>query len=272
MKTVVITGGNSGMGKAAAIALARKGFRVIIHGRDSLKTQQAAEEIKAKTGNNLVEYICMDITEVAGMKNLAYAIKQKTDVIHSLILSTGVILPSYEVTADGLEKGFAIQYLSRFAITQLLIEELQRGNAKIVQVGATVIKNAKIHFDNLALKNEFTMIKAMAQEMFANHLFTQEFAKRYPENKMVMNMFHVGIVKTEIARNTNIILRIGLAIIGKSPQAASHNMVYLASDEEVNFSGYFLPKPGKHLIKEKIQYDPIVAAKLWDLSMELINK
>ena len=115
------------------------------------------------------------------------------------------------------------------------------------------------------------MIKAMAQEMFANHLFTQEFAKRYPENKMVMNMFHVGIVKTEIARNTNIILRIGLAIIGKSPQAASHNMVYLASDEEVNFSGYFLPKPGKHLIKEKIQYDPIVAAKLWDLSMKLIS-
>lgn len=271
MKTAVITGGNSGMGKAAAIALAKKGYRVIIHGRDAEKTEQAVKEIIEKSGNKNIEFVNMDISEISGIKNLAYSIKQKTDTIHSLILSTGVILPKQVITSDGLEKGFAIQYLSRFAITQLLMAELKKGNARIVQVGATKIKNAKIHFENLALINEFSMLKAMAQEMYANHLFTQEFAKRHPENDVVMNMFHVGIVKTEIARETNIFLRIALSIIGKSPEFAADNLVYLASSDEVNFSGYFLPKPSKHHIKEKIQYDASVASKLWDVSMKLIS-
>ncbi len=191
MKTAVITGGNSGMGKAAAIEFAKKGYRVIIHGRDEDKTTKAVQEIISKSGNTNVDSVNMDIESIKGMKDLAYRIKQKTDTIHSLILSTGVIMPKQVITEDGLEKGFAIQYLARFAVTQLLMDELKKGNAKIVIVGATVIKNAKIHFENIALKNEFTMIKAMAQEMYANHLFTQEFAKRHPGNDVVLNMFHV---------------------------------------------------------------------------------
>jgi NAD(P)-dependent dehydrogenase (short-subunit alcohol dehydrogenase family) len=271
MKTAVITGGNSGMGKAAAIELATKGYRVIIHGRDPEKTQKAVEEIISVSGNTNVDFINMDVTEVSAMKDLAYTIKQKTDTIHCLVLSTGVILPKQIITADGLEKGFAIQYLSRFAVTSLLMDELRRGNARIVQLGAPVIKNAKIHFDNLALKGNFTMLRAMAQEMFANHLFTQEFARRYPENEVVMNMLHVGIVKTGIARETNLFFRIMLSIIGKSPESAAKNMIYLATHEDVNFSGYFLPKPGKPHVREKIQYDPELASRLWDRSMELIN-
>src|SRR5665213_1540872 len=135
MKTAVVTGGNSGVGKTTAIELAKKGFRIIIHGRDAEKTSLAADEIKTRSGNSDVGYIVADVSTIKGMKELAEAIKQKTNCIDTLVLSTGVILPKQFITADGLEAGFAIQYLSRFAMVQLLMPELERsGSAKIVQM------------------------------------------------------------------------------------------------------------------------------------------
>jgi NAD(P)-dependent dehydrogenase (short-subunit alcohol dehydrogenase family) len=205
------------------------------------------------------------------MKELADAIKQKTGSIEVLVLSAGVILPKQVITADGLEAGFAIQYLSRFALTQLLMTELKNGRARIVQVGAPLMKNAKIFFDDLALKNNFSMMKALAQEMFANHLLVQEFAKRHPGNEVVMNIAHVGIAKTGIMRESNFFLRGLVNLFGKSPEAAAKNFVYLATNESADFSGYFLPKPGKPDAKEKIQHDPAVAEQLWNTSLELIK-
>ncbi|MCX6273814.1 MAG: SDR family NAD(P)-dependent oxidoreductase [Bacteroidetes bacterium] len=271
MKTAVITGGNSGIGKATAIALAKKQYRVIIHGRDAEKTIQAVEEIKLKSGSSNVEGISTDISVIAGMRKLSDAIKEKTNSIDALVLSTGVILPNQVFTADGLEAGFAIQYLSRFAVTQMLMPELISGKARIVMVGAPVIKGAKIFFDDISLKNNFTMIRAMAQEMFANHLFVQEFAKRNPDNNVVMNIANVGVANTGIVRNSNLFFKIGLKLFGTSPEKAATNFVYLASDDEVSYSGYFLKKPGHPTIKEKNNFDSVVSEKLWTKSMELIS-
>jgi NAD(P)-dependent dehydrogenase (short-subunit alcohol dehydrogenase family) len=271
MKTAVITGGNSGVGKATAIELAKKGYRVIIHGRDPQKTKEAADEIKAASGNNNVDFVAADISLIKGMKELAEAIRKKTNSIEALVLSTGVILPKHVLTGDDLEAGFAIQYLSRFAITQLLMPELKNGSAKIVHVGAPTLKNATIYFDDIALKNNFTMMKAMGQEMLANHLMVQEFAKRNPDNTVKINIMHVGIAKTGIMREMNFFFRMLVTLFGKSAAAATGNVVYLATNDAVNFSGYFLGKPGKPDQKVKIQHDPKMAEKLWERSMELIK-
>jgi NAD(P)-dependent dehydrogenase (short-subunit alcohol dehydrogenase family) len=271
MKTALITGGNSGIGKAAASGLAKLGYNIIIHGKDLSKTIQAVNDIKTISGNNQVDYIVSDISNIMGIKELAEKVKQKTNSIHALVLSTGVILPTYHVTADGLEEGFVVQYLSRFGVTYHLMNELKNGKAKIIHVAAPVLKNATIFFDDIALKTNFSMMKAMAQEMFSNHLFTQEFARRNPDNGIVMNMAHPGIVKTGILRNSNFLLRGIVNTIGKSPEAASKNILFLANDDKVTYSGYFLKKPGNPEIKEKIQYDPVIAQKLWDKSLELIG-
>src|SRR5688500_1996441 len=123
MKTAVITGGNSGIGKAVATARAKKGYRVIIHGTDARKTIQAAEDIRRDSGNTRIEYIVEDVSLISGMKSLAEKIRQKTTSIEALVLSTGIILPKHVITSDGLEAGFAIQYLSRFTVTQMLMQE-----------------------------------------------------------------------------------------------------------------------------------------------------
>lgn len=271
MKTAVITGGSSGMGKAIATFLASKNFRVIIHGRDGGKTAAAAEEIRNRTGNPRVDFIVADVSTLQGMKLLADGVRGMAEEIHALVLSTGVILPDYHRTEDGLEKGFVIQYLSRFAVTQLWMPLLIKGNAKVVMVGASVLPGAKIYFDDLSLKNNFTMTRAMAQEMFANHLFVQEFATRHPDRSVVMNMANVGVVKTDIVRHSHPVFKWLLGLVGRSPESAAKNFVYLASDEAVNFSGYYLRWPGRHRWKSKIKYSDEIAAKLWDKSMELIR-
>jgi NAD(P)-dependent dehydrogenase (short-subunit alcohol dehydrogenase family) len=271
MKTAVITGGTSGIGKAVAMELARKHYRVIIHGRDPWKALHAEEEIKAASGNNLVESIAADISSLQGMKELADAIKSRTDRIHALVLSTGVILPKRVLTPDGLEAGFAIQYLSRFATTQLLMNELGKGKAHVVLVVAPVIPGAKIHFDDITLEQNFTMTKAMAQEMYASHLFVQEFARRNPGNEIVINMASPGFADTGIVRKLIPPLRWAYKLIASKPEKAARNFVFLASDEGVNFSGYFLKKPRRPDVKEKANYDSVASGKLWDKSMDLIR-
>src|SRR5690348_14034596 len=128
MKTAVIMGGNSGIGKATAKALAKKGYRVIIHGRDAEKTKTALEEIKTASGNNNVEAVVGDFNTVAGMKKTAAEIQSKTDVIDILVLSTGVIYSKRIETPDGLEGAFVGQYLGRFAMTQLLLPQLKKSS------------------------------------------------------------------------------------------------------------------------------------------------
>jgi NAD(P)-dependent dehydrogenase (short-subunit alcohol dehydrogenase family) len=271
MKTDVITGGTGGIGKAIALALAKKQYRVIIHGKDPEKAKRTEQEIKTDTGNPQVESIAADISSLRGMKQFADTVKLKTDIIHSLVLSAGVILPKRIETPDGLESGFAIQYLSRFATTQLLMNELMKGKGRIVMVVAPVIPGANIHFEDITLKKNFTMIGAMAQEMFANHLFVQEFARRHPGNEVVINMANPGFSDTGIIRRLPAPIRWAYRLIASKPDKAAENFVYLASNEGVNFSGYFLKKPRKPSVKEKANYDADVAQKLWELSMKLIS-
>ncbi len=270
MKTAVVTGGNSGIGKATAIELAKKGYKVIIHGRDAAKTKDAVEEIKKVSGSKEVEGISADVTNISGMKELVGAIKQKTDSINVLVLSIGVILPNHVITNDGLEAGFAIQYLSRFTVVNLLNDELKKGHARIVMAGAPTLKSAQIYFDDIALKNGFSMMKALGQEMLANHLFVQEYAKRNPGKEVSINIFHVGVVKTGIMRHSNFFFRLMVNLFGKSPEQATHNPIYL-SGENIDFTGYFLPKPDKPEEKVKVAFDPKVAERLWNESMEMIK-
>ncbi|TND07847.1 MAG: hypothetical protein FD123_2837 [Bacteroidetes bacterium] len=272
MKTIVILGGNSGMGKATAAVLAKKKYRIIIHGRDEAKTAAALQELKSKSGNENIEAVTGDLSSVAGMKKVAELVRQKTDSIDTLILSTGVIYPKRIETADGMEMAFATQYLCRFAMTQLLMPLLGKpASARIVMVGAPTMKKAQIYFDDLSLKNNHSMMRSMGQSMLSNHLFVQEFAKRHPGKKIVINILHVGIARTGVSRELNGFMRLMVNVLGKSPDALTNNIIYLAEDDAATFSGYFLKKPGKPEARDLIQYDAAVAEKLWETSMKLIS-
>ena len=271
-KTAVILGGNSGIGKASAIQLAKKGYRIIIHGRDAQKTAAALEEIKSVSTNKNIEAIVGDLSSIAGMKKVASEIASKTDVIDILILSTGVILTKRVETADGLEGAFAAQYLCKFTLVNELMPQLKKAPlARIVIVGAPTMKKAKIFFDDISLKNNFTMMTSMGQCMLANHMFVQEFAKRHKNEKIYLNIHHVGIAKTGVVREVNGFFKLLVKLFGTTADKACANTIYLADNDAVNFSGYFLPKPGKPEKKNLIQIDGGNNERLWGMSLKLIS-
>jgi len=271
-KTVVITGGNGGIGKAAAVALAKKGYNIIIHGRNPEKVKSAVNEIIARSGNQQVDSVTADVSTIAGMRKMVADIQSKTDVIDILILSTGIILPKREETADGLEAAFATQYLSRWYAATKLLPLLKKSKfARIVVVGAPTMKKAKIHFDDISLKKDFSMMKSMGQCMLATHMLVQEFAKRHPNENVVINMHHVGIAKTGVVREVNWFFKMLVKLFGSDPNKAARNTVFLADNDVVTYTGYFLPKPGKPERKDLIQFDPFITNELWQLSEKLTS-
>ena len=270
MKTAFIAGGNSGIGKAAAKELAKNGYSILILGRDSAKTKLAIEEIKQASGSNSIDGFAADLSTISGMKSAAAEVQKRVQQIDALILSTGVLNSKRILTANGIEYTFAAQYLNRFVLTQLLLPQLKAaGEARIVHVVAPTTKMAQIYFDDLSLSNGYTMLKAAQQSILANFLYAQEFTKRNAGSKLYMNLTHPGIAKTGIGRDFNFFLGFLYKTFATTPEKAARNTIYLASDPEAIFSGYFLNKPSDHSKKIPVQYDEGLAAKLWEKTIEM---
>jgi NAD(P)-dependent dehydrogenase (short-subunit alcohol dehydrogenase family) len=268
-KTVVILGGTGGIGEAAALALAKQGNDVIIQGRDTEKGKKIADAITQAGGT--AQFINSAISSVEDVKNIASEIKKLTNKIDVLILSTGTLNSDRKETKDGLEEGFLVNYLSKFIVDSLLLNELKNGEGRIIIVGAPLMKSAAINFNDLQLKNDYSLMKGMGQNMLAVHMHAQEFAKKYG-NKPSINVIHPGVVKSGIGRNLKggmkFFVNVFTPLIGNSPEKAVVNILDVANTEKIE-SGYFYPKVAKPEAKQKIELDSTVAGKVWEESQKI---
>lgn len=269
-KTIVITGGTGGIGYAIAIALAKQGNDIIFQGRDRVKGEQIAQEL-SKINGSTARFIAADVSSIAGIKALAVDIKKLTPKIDIFIQATGTLNSERKETKDGLYESFAVNYLCKFMLDHLLLEELKRGHAKIIIIGGPLRNKAEINFDDLHLKKNYTLMKSVGQNMMAIHHHVQEFSKRYGD-AVSINVVNAGVVKTGIDRNVKGLMSLVFLILGpllsnSIEKAIVNVMAILESDAKD--SGYFYPKVAKPGIKEKINLDRTVAAKLWEESLKL---
>ena len=153
-------------------------------------------------------------------------------------------------------------------LDNLLLNELKKGEGRIIIVGVPLMKNAAINFDDLQMKAKYSFMKSRSQNMLAVHMHVQEFTKR--NNSIPINVIHPGFVKTGIYRNLKgpmkFIMRVVELFIGNSSDEAIVNIMELAKTDS-NQSGYFYPTVAKPTTKEKINLNTSVASKLWDESM-----
>lgn len=269
-KTIVITGGTGGIGYAIAIALAKQGNDIIFQGRDRVKGEQIAQEL-SKINGSTARFIAADVSSVEGIKALAADIKKLTPKIDLFIQATGTLNSERKETKDGLYESFAVNYLCKFMLDHLLLDELKRGQAKIIIVGGPLRNKAEIDFDDLHMKKNYSLMKSVGQNMLAIHQHVQEFSKRYAED-ISINVLNAGVVKTGIDRNVKGLMRLVFLILGplvsNSIEKAIVNVMAIA-ETDAKDSGYFYPKVAKPGIKEKINLDSTVAAKLWEESLKL---
>ncbi|MBB5646072.1 SDR family NAD(P)-dependent oxidoreductase [Pedobacter cryoconitis] len=269
-KTIVITGGTGGIGYAVAIALAKQGNDIIFQGRDADKGRKIAEELSKINGTN-ARFIAADVSSIEGMKALALGIKKITNKIDILIQATGTLNSERQETKDGLYESFAVNYLCKFMLDYLLVDELKSGRGKVIIVGGPLRRGATINFDDLQMKTNYSLFNSIGRNQLAIHMHAQEFSKRYG-GSIPINVVNAGMVKTGIDRKVKGIMRLMFLVLGpilaNSIESAIVNVIALA-DTDGRDAGYFFPKVAKPAIKERIDLDASVASKLWDESIKI---
>ena len=196
-KTVLITGGTGGIGKATAIGLARLGARVGIVGRDATRAEAAAADIRATSGNPAVDVFVADVSSQAEVRRLAAAVLEAYPRLDVLVNNVGGFWAHRHVTADGLEHTFAVNHLAPFLLTNLLLDRLKASApARVVTVSSGAQSMGRIDFDDLQGARKYSGQRAYNQSKLANVMFTYELARRLEGTGVTANVLHPGVIRT----------------------------------------------------------------------------
>jgi len=271
-KTCLITGGNSGIGKATALGLARMGATVVIVSRDKERGEAALADIIAKSGSRNLELMLADMSSQDSVRRLASDFKARHEMLHLLVNNAGVYLTRRITTADGLESTFAINHLGPFLLTSLLLDLLKASApSRIVNVSSDAHNGAKVDFEDLQGEKEFSGWHAYGQSKLAMILFTHELAKKLDGTGVTVNSAHPGVVRTNFANNNGLVT-FGFRLMRPffiSPKSAAKRILYVATSPELEgVTGKYFTK--MHEAKSSQEsYDDDSAKRLWQISEQL---
>ena len=272
-RTVLVTGGSGGIGRATALGLAAMGAHLAITGRDRGRTQDAAREIRA-VGGGQVDMFVADLSSQAQVRRLTGEVLQSLPRIDVLVNNVGGFWNTRHVTADGLERTFALNHLAPFLLTSLLLDRLKHSApARVVTVSSNVQAIGRIDFDDLQGERSYSGARAYNQSKLANVLFTYELARRLQGTTVTANALHPGVVRTSFgAEDPRGVQRLFTPIMRpfmKAPAQGAATSIHLASapDLEQVTGRYFAnSKPRR---SSKRSYDQAAAARLWQVSADL---
>lgn len=276
-KVCIVTGANSGIGKATAMGLAHMGATVIIACRDQAKGEEAWNEIKEKSGNDAVHLMLADLASQASIRQLARNIQQRYKQLHVLINNAGVVNLTRRETSDGFEMMFAVNYLAPFLLTNLLLEKLKASApARIVNVSSGSHEAGYIKMDDLQSEKQYKFMRSYGQSKLALVLFTYELARRLQGTGVTANCLHPGFVATNIGQSGvgsfgRSITKLILSILGVGPEEGAKTSIYLASSPEIEgVTGKYFAK-SIPVRSAPISYDKTLQRQLWEESEKLVN-
>jgi NAD(P)-dependent dehydrogenase (short-subunit alcohol dehydrogenase family) len=273
-KTVLVTGGTGGIGRAAAIGLATMGARVGITGRDRARADAAASAIVRESGNPAVDVFVADMSSQAEVRRLAGEVLAAYPRLDVLLNNVGGFWAHRHVTADGLEHTFALNHLAPFLLTSLLAERLvASAPARVVTVSSAAHATGKIAFDDLMGERKYSGSRAYDQSKLANVMFTYELARRFQGTGVTATVLHPGMTNTAFSSEdpAMALLVAGLRPFMKSPERGAETAVYLASSTgaEGITGRYFANRRAKK--SSKSSYDSSATARLWKISADLVG-
>ena len=276
-KICMVTGANSGIGKATALALAQMGATVVMVCRDRARGEEARSEITTKSRNNAVDLLLADLSSQQSIRQLVENFQHHYTHLHVLINNAGAAFPGRRrETVDGLEMTFAVNYLAPFLLTNLLLDVLKASApARIVNVSSAAQASGYIQMDDLQAEELYRPMRTYPQSKLAVVLFTYELARRLQGSGVTVNCLHPGFVATNFAQSDVVpAFRLLVKLIGSfgtSPQEGAKTSIYLASSTEVE------SVTGKYFVKSipkrsaAISYDELLQRQLWEPSAKLVN-
>jgi len=274
-RTVLITGGTGGIGKATALGLAALGARVAITGRDLSRTQAAARGIRTAHGGEVLSFVA-DLSSQSEVRRLAEEIQIALPRIDVLVNNAGGYWNTRRVTADGLEHTFAVNHLAPFLLTSLLVDRLQQSApARVVTVASHAHAQGRIDFDDLQGERSYSGARAYNQSKLANVLFSYELARRLSNTGVTANALHPGVVNTSFgAADPSGVQRWLVPIMRplmKSPAQGAATSIRLASAPDLEgVTGRFFANLRAKRSSPR-SYDEPTAARLWQVSTHLVG-
>ena len=273
-KTILITGANSGIGKAAAIELAKQGAHIIMLCRDKARGEKAHQEISESSKSQLIELEICDLSSLDDIRRWAASWLSKKQPLHILFNNAGIVVDRRLESIDGFEMMFATNHLGPFLLTHLLMDRLIESQAStIINTSSEAYKlGGALNFDDLQTTKDFAVFPVYGRSKLANIYFTQELAKRLARTNIKVNCFHPGAVRTELGDTNNLLLKALKHIVRlffRSPAKGAETAIYLCSDQSAqSFNGeYFYNCQVKPLTE--IGENEADAKRLWEISAQL---
>ena len=278
-RTIIVTGGNSGIGKEAAVELAGMGAQVVVAARNRAKGEAALAEITSRSGSDRVELADLDLASTASIHAFADAFLASHDRLDVLLNNAGLTMRKRAETADGFEMVFGVNHLGHFLLTSLLRDRLvASAPSRVITVASEAHRYARrgLDFDDLMSTKRYRPFLTYARSKLANILFTRELARRLDDTGVTANALHPGFVASNFAREGDTGALGNLAMIAGRPFAISsakgaRTSVFLASSPDVDgVTGQYFAK--STLAKASAAADDDEAAhRLWSVSEELVR-
>jgi len=271
-RVVIVTGATSGIGEVAARGLAAMGANIVIVSRSEAKTSMLAEQIRLTGGQ--AQPFNADLSSMNEVRRVAREIHASYDHIDVLLNNVGAFFTSHQYSVDGLEMTFALNHVSYFLLTQQLMDLIRLGEQpRIVNVASAAHFGGHIDFNNLQLDKGFNGWRAYNNSKLMNVLFTYELSRRLAGSGITANVLHPGFVATNFGKSNGGIFKpiFGMIYAGAlTSEEGAQTSIYLASSSEVDgiSEKYFVnSQPAK---SSEESYSNTAAARLWDVSTELI--
>ena len=276
-KVCLVTGATAGIGEVTATVLAAQGAEVIITGRSQQKARDTVQMIKTETGNEAVDYLLADFSDLQQVREMAEAFNAKHSQLDVLVNNAGAFYNRRRPTPYGVEMTFLVNHLAPFLLTNLLLPTLQSSApSRILNLSSDAHKQGTMDFDDLGFERGYLGIKAYGRSKLATNLFTYELARRLVGTDVTVNAVHPGHVATDIWKNDFSFIGPALkwvtGLFSLSPEQGADNSIYLASSPEVD------GVTGKYFVKREavpsspLSYDEDVARQLWEVSVNLTGQ
>lgn len=276
-KTVLVTGGNSGIGRATTLELARRGARVVFTARDGAKGEEAAKGLRAELGSSSagsIDWMLLDLADFQSILAFSEAFKEAYNQLHVLVHNAGLVLSERRETKNGFEATFGTNHMGPFILNRLMLDLLKASApARIVVVASDAHKAAGggLDFDDLQMKNGYKGVLAYGRSKLANILFTRSLARRIEGSGVTVNCLHPGVVATGFTQDGDAGGMWGFFFKWARPflltaEKGARTSVYLATSNDVaGISGAYFARQ-KQATPSAAGRDDQVAEQLWEVS------
>ena len=263
--TILVTGATDGLGKRVASALAGQGATLLLHGRNRERLQATLEEVSEQTGSEKLRCYLADFSLLDAVRKLAERILSDEDRLEVLINNAGIIVQERKESEDGYELTFAVNYLSHFLLTRLLLPLLEHSTpSRIVNVASA--GQSRVDFSNLMLEQGYDAMKAYSQSKLAQVMFTFGLAERLADTGVSVNALHpASLMDTKMVEET---FGYTMSTVEEGAEATVH---LAASSELEGVTGRYFD--GKREARADGQaYDEEARQTLWELSEQLCGR